>query len=96
MALTLREPVSTLAKEIMPAVKAFILTNQNMMINNPKTITPDDGATALSNAICYAVAKAIVSQTFLTALKLGICPGTVPGTAGTLIANALILPPKEL
>ena len=88
MALPLRQPVSTLAHSIMPAVKSFILTNQDLMINNPKLITPDDGATALSNAICYAVAKAIYSPVFLTALAAG--NGL---TAGPLIATALATPP---
>jgi hypothetical protein len=89
MSINLKSPSSILGMYLVPYVKEFIITNQNMLINNPTLITPEIGAESLANAISYAVAKALGSPIFMTSLKAGICPGVSPGTAGTLISTAL-------
>jgi hypothetical protein len=90
-----RFTLSPLGREIIGDVESFIKANAHSFIPGEKP-TPDDGSKMLAHAICYAIAKALGSQSFNAALKAGICPGTVPGTAGALISTALIIPTKEL
>jgi hypothetical protein len=90
-----RFTTSPLGNEIVSDVEKFIKANAHSFISGEKP-TPDDGSKMLAHAICYAIAKALNSQSFNTALKAGVCPGTVPGTAGALISAALTIPTKEI
>jgi hypothetical protein len=89
-----RYTISPLGKEIVDSVEKFIHDNATSFTKNERPGV-DVGSKMLAHAICYAVAKALGSNSFSTALKAGVCPGTAPGTAGSLIASALIIPTKE-
>ena len=84
MGLTIKSPVSELGKELSELVTTFIKTNNELLMNNPNQVTSDIGAQTLGNAIGYAIAKALISPTFISAINTG-----AGLTAGQLISGAL-------
>ena len=84
MSLTIKSPVSEFGKELAELTTAFIKINQEVLMKNPNQVTSDIGAQTLGNAIGYAIAKALISPTFIAAINTG-----TGLTAGQLISGAL-------
>ena len=80
----LKYTTSILGLSIVNDVKKFLADNANSIAND-KSSTPEQGSEMLANAICYAIAKAMASPSFVTALNAGVGPAT----AGPLINTAL-------
>ena len=69
----IRRTLSGVGVAIKDDVKKFIVDNARAMANDKET-TIDDGAEALANAICYAIAKALASTPVQTGFNAGIVP----------------------
>jgi hypothetical protein len=79
-----RFTTSILGASIVGDVKKF-LTQNAKAVANETSMTPEQGAEALANAICYGIAKAMSSPSFQAALAAGVGPAS----AGSLINTAL-------
>lgn len=97
MPIILRPPMSPLGIYLAPFVKAFLITNQEALIANPKDVRPEIGAESLANAISYAIAKAFESPIVTAAFALGNTASCIPPAVGPgpIIIAAINTPPLE-
>jgi len=79
-----RFTTSILGASIVSDVKKFLIQNAKSAATDT-SMTPEQGAEALANAMCFAIAKAMSSKPFQAALIAGVGPTS----AGSLINTAL-------